>query len=426
MDQPVNTAVGRFAPTPSGRMHIGNVYAMLAAWLSAKSQVNPVIGLPGRVFLRIEDVDGPRAVPDADKWIMDDLHWLGLDWDGEPVYQSRRSAIYREALCALQSIDLDTVAPLGDRSHVSGKVLVTRGDSSVSAGRLPDVPKGSAGRFPLVYPCFCSRADLRAACAPQEGDRFLIYPGTCRALLAGDPNEVRSRLEARRRHSWRIAVPDDEMGGGSVAFDDRVFGRQVFDLARDVGDTVIRRSDGVFAYQLVVVVDDLLMGVNDIVRGRDLLRSTALQVWIRKALIASGFAERYGIGSDDVAESDRGDAAGKARPVGTSVNPVYAHVPLIDAPSGQRLAKRKRSPDLGVLRAAGVEPEQVIGYCAWLLGVRKSDGIGNCGAAGPVPMDAQEALERFSWEQVKTDVSDRKLTVNWESELVSPKSATVA
>ncbi|WEV47693.1 glutamyl-Q tRNA(Asp) synthetase [Bifidobacterium sp. ESL0690] len=363
--------VGRFAPTPSGRMHIGNVYAMLAAWLSAHagdgsgdggSQAG-LEGKQGKVLLRIEDVDGPRALKDADEWIMDDLHWLGLDWDGEPAYQSQRTEIYEEALRSLESVSLDD--------------------------------------FPLVYPCFCSRADLRAASAPQEGDRFLIYPGTCRKLLTEHPDEVRSRLEAGQRHSWRITVPEEGARGSVVTFDDRIFARQCFDLPREVGDTVIRRSDGIFSYQLAVVVDDLLMGVNDIVRGRDLLRSTALQIWIRQALVASGFAKKYGIERID--------------------GPTYAHLPLIDDPTGVRLAKRKRSLDIGSLRSDGVNPEQIIGYCAWLLGIRGPRNVHMPDATGPVSMSAREALECFTWDDIRADKSDRILAANWASELTGTK-----
>ena len=185
--------IGRFAPTPSGRMHIGNVYAMLGAWLSARAggpertsrtgggagdadclnNVNRVDGMSGaadpgdadggrgRMLLRIEDIDTPRVLPDADRWIMDDLAWLGLDWDGEPVYQSRRLDIYEQALRALQGIDLRDAAAFGGRDGVDGTETTA-----------------------LIYPCFCSRADIRAASAPQEGDRFVMYPGTGRRALA--------------------------------------------------------------------------------------------------------------------------------------------------------------------------------------------------------------------------------------------------
>ncbi|MDN5632781.1 glutamate--tRNA ligase family protein [Bifidobacterium mongoliense] len=415
---------GRFAPTPSGRMHIGNVYAMLAAWLSARSQPQ------GRIALRIEDIDTPRVVPDADRLIMDDLAWLGLDWDGDPVYQSRRDDLYREAFRTL------------------------RGDGGLGESR--------------VFPCFCSRADIRAASAPQEGDGFSVYPGTCRRRWADDPDDVRLRLERGDRHAWRVAVPavghagdDGDSGknrsdgcdccdvsggnngntgdmGDSVTFQDRVFGPQRFVLSRDVGDAVVLRSDGLFSYQLAVVVDDLLMGVDDIVRGRDLLPSTALQMWIRRLLLDRGFG------------ADAAGACPVATTAASAATPMYAHLPLVDDRAHRRLAKRERSYDLGMLRSDGVEPEQIIGYCAWMLGLcddgessargersEHDEGLGHgeksaldesptrqamserdqrivhddgeaerveslpMSAHGePRPMSAREALAAFSWEKV--------------------------
>ena len=328
---------GRFAPTPSGRMHIGNIYAMLGAWLSARSSDDAI-------YLRIEDIDEPRAVPGAADLIMDDLQWLGLDWDGAPVYQSARHPLYEDVLRALQRLAID------------------------DSGAVTADATGNA--TPLIYPCFCSRADIRAASAPQEGDRFMIYPGTCRRLAETNPDEVRARLAQGRRHSLRIAMP---ASNSTIAFEDRVFGHQEFNVTREIGDSVVRRADGLFSYQLVVVVDDLAMGVDDIVRGRDLLRSNALQIWIRQALT----------GSTDYS---------------------YAHLPLIDNASGQRLAKREKSLDMGILRKHGVAPERVIGYCAWLLGLQ-----GDPHSTHPQPMSAQEALTEFSWAKVRADTADRSL-----------------
>ena len=325
---------GRFAPTPSGRMHIGNIYAMLGAWLSARSSNDAI-------YLRIEDIDEPRVVPGAADLIMDDLQWLGLDWDGAPVYQSARHRLYEDALRALQRLTID------------------------DSGAVTADATGNA--TPLIYPCFCSRADIRAASAPQEGDRFMIYPGTCRRLAETNPDEVRARLAQGRRHSLRIAMP---ASNSTIAFEDRVFGHQEFNVTREIGDSVVRRADGLFSYQLVVVVDDLAMGVDDIVRGRDLLRSNALQIWIRQALT----------GSTDYS---------------------YAH---LDNASGQRLAKREKSLDMGILRKHGATPERVIGYCAWLLGLQ-----GDPHSTHPQPMSAQEALTEFSWTKVRTDTADRSL-----------------
>lgn len=328
---------GRFAPTPSGRMHIGNIYAMLGAWLSARSSNDAI-------YLRIEDIDEPRVVPGAADLIMDDLQWLGLDWDGAPVYQSARHPLYEDALRTLQRLTID------------------------DSGAVTADATGNA--TPLIYHCFCSRADIRAASAPQEGDRFMIYPGTCRRLAETNPDEVRARLAQGRRHSLRIAMP---ASNSTIAFEDRVFGHQEFNVTREIGDSVVRRADGLFSYQLVVVVDDLAMGVDDIVRGRDLLRSNALQIWIRQAL------------------TDSTDYS-------------YAHLPLIDNASGQRLAKREKSLDMGILRKHGVTPERVIGYCAWLLGLQ-----GDPHSTHPQPMSAQEALTEFSWAKVRTDTADRSL-----------------
>ena len=328
---------GRFAPTPSGRMHIGNIYALLGAWLSARSSDDAI-------YLRIEDIDELRVVPGAADLIMDDLQWLGLDWDGAPIYQSARHPLYEDVLRALQRLTID------------------------DSGAVTADATGNA--TPLIYPCFCSRADIRAASAPQEGDRFMIYPGTCRRLAETDPDEVRARLAQGRRHSLRIAMP---ASNSTIAFEDRVFGHQEFNVTREIGDSVVRRADGLFSYQLVVVVDDLAMGVDDIVRGRDLLRSNALQIWIRQALT----------GSTDYS---------------------YAHLPLIDNASGQRLAKREKSLDMGILRKHGVAPERVIGYCAWLLGLQ-----GDPHSTHPQPMSAQEALTEFSWAKVRADTADRSL-----------------
>ena len=388
--QSARPVVGRFAPTPSGRMHLGNAYAMLAAWLSARS-AGARSGTGSRMILRIEDIDAPRVVKDADRWIMDDLNWLGLDWDGEPVYQSARLDRYAKALDALRE-------------------------------RRPG----------LIYPCFCSRADIRAASAPNEGDGYVVYPGTCRRLLEADPQEVSRRLAAGDRHSWRIAMPeatgssegaallqapeapdepdvsDEPVADDRIVFVDRVFGPQHYSLSRDVGDTVVRRSDGLFAYQLAVTVDDLDMGVTDIVRGRDLLRSTALQLYIRDRLT---------------------DGEAPANLATVPPRPAFAHLPLIDNAQGRRMAKREHSLDLGFLRAQGVKPEQVIGYCAWMLGIAGGDGIGGACAGGgnagsdgiggpgapagpanparPEPMTAREALAAFDWSKVRRDLRDR-------------------
>ncbi|MBT1175664.1 glutamyl-Q tRNA(Asp) synthetase [Bifidobacterium sp. LC6] len=341
---------GRFAPTPSGRMHIGNVYAMLAAWLSARSRGE-------RMLLRIEDVDKPRVIEGADQLMMDDLRWLGFDWDNAaaPMYQSRRTERYEYALECLRSQD-------------------------------------------VLYPCFCSRADIRAASAPNEGDGFMLYPGTCRRLLHEHPEEVQARLARGDQHSMRIAMPQS-LPEREAYFDDGVYGRQTYDLPREVGDSVIRRADGLFGYQLVVVVDDLDMGVDDIVRGRDLLRSTALQMWIRRCLLAGGFKPEHSAEAAAEARTVAPTVASAVVASASTAAPAYAHLPLIDNAAGRRLAKRERSLDMGALRARGVAPEQIIGFCAWLLRLRSTSE----------PIAAAGLLDDFSWQPLRADHPDRAL-----------------
>ncbi len=361
---------GRFAPTPSGRMHIGNIYAMLGAWLSAR-------GRGDEIFLRMEDIDEPRVVPGAADAMMDDLRWLGLDWDGDPAFQSQRHEIYEEALRCLQNSSVPQDATPMD-SMQQESISRNRIDPHAESHAEPYAEPHSRRNPPLIYPCFCSRADIRAASAPQEGDRFMVYPGTCRRLAAHEPQQMQERLNRGDRHSLRIALPFDSHT--SVAFHDEIFGRQTFDLHRDIGDTIVRRADGLFSYQLVVVVDDLTMGVDDIVRGRDLLRSNALQIYIRTQLVEAGFAP--------------------------AVQPRYTHLPLIDNSAGQRLAKRERSLDMGILRNNGATAEQIVGYCAWLLGLQSRQ------SSEPQPMSANEALHEFQkhgWSALRENPADRLL-----------------
>lgn len=394
------SVTGRLAPTPSGRMHPGNVMAMLAAWISVRSR-------GGRLLLRIEDLDRARVIPDGDRLVMDDLHWLGLDWDGDPMYQSARADRYVEALRSLES--------------------------------LP-APRG-VGLASAVYPCFCSRSDIRAATAPQEGDGFVVYPGTCRRLGERNPDLVVRRIRDGKGHSLRLAMPRPGDPRDSVVVNDAVFGPRRFLLSHDLGDAVMRRADGVVSYQLAVVVDDLDMGVDDVVRGRDLLRSAALQTHVRGSLRVAGFVRATGfsragtkrtsseapVSGKPSSASSTGDVKRRqGGPDGAAVSPWsprYAHLPLLDGAAGRRLAKRERSLDMGAIRAAGVRPEQVIGYCAWLLGIRAPTddqvadrrGREDLGARNPgdpprpVPLSPDEALRLFSWNGLRRDVSDRRL-----------------
>ena len=225
--------VGRYAPSPSGRMHLGNLCCCLLAWLSAKSQ-------GGRVVLRIEDLDQARCPRKFAELLQQDLDWLGLSADegGDkggphgPYYQSERSGIYQQFY----------------------EILWKKG---------------------LVYPCFCSRSQLHAADAPHRSDGQVVYAGTCRNLT---PEQVAERSR-RRPPAWRVKVPDETIG-----FTDGHLGYYQENLARDCGDFYLRRADGVFAYQLAGVVDDALMGVTQVVRGEDLLSSTPRQLWLYRTL----------------------------------------------------------------------------------------------------------------------------------------------
>lgn len=216
---------GRFAPTPSGQLHLGNILCAMLAYLSARSQ-------GGRFLLRIEDVDIPRCPRHLSRQCIDDLSWLGFTWDEAPIYQSERQDIYRAAL-----------------------------DRLTKAGH--------------TYPCFCTRAQLMSLAAPNLGDTQVIYPGTCAHL---SPQEAAERAKTRTP-AIRLRVPEED-----VSFVDGIFGLQTENLARDCGDFILRRSDNLYGYQLSVVVDDALQGVTEVVRGRDILSATPRQLYLHRLL----------------------------------------------------------------------------------------------------------------------------------------------
>ncbi len=286
-------------------MHLGNVFAFLVAWLSARSS-------NGSIVLRIEDLDARARSGPWTELLIDDLRWLGLDWDKGPVYQHDRIERYAAA-----------AATLGERG--------------------------------LTYPCFCTRAELHAASAPHASDGTPIYAGTCRELSAAEV-ATRSRL---RPPATRLRVPGTADQAGTITFADRVYGAQRHVLAQDCGDFLIRRSDGVFAYQLAVVVDDAEMGVTEVVRGCDLLGSTARQIYLQRLL---GYPE-----------------------------PAYAHVPLLVAPDGRRLAKRDRDLDMGELRRRFETPEKLLGWAAYHCGIGPDD----------TPRSAEQLAEKFSWDVLR-------------------------
>lgn len=306
---------GRFAPTPSGRMHLGNVFAALVAWLSVRAA-------GGEMVLRIEDLDPRAASRERAELLMDDLRWLELDWDEGPFWQSERGSAYDDAIERLT-------------------------------------------RDGLTYPCFCSRAELHAASAPHASDGTPVYAGTCRGL---DAEEV-ARRAAVRPPATRLRVPDADDPAGTIAFCDLAYGPQREVLARECGDFLVRRSDGVVAYQLAVVVDDALMGVTQVVRGRDLLGSCARQIYLCRLL---GFEP-----------------------------PEYGHVPLLVAPDGRRLSKREKDLDLGGLRERGVSAERVVGTLAAAAGLADA----GCEAT------PAELAHAFSWNRLRREdiVADEAL-----------------
>ena len=296
---------GRFAPSPTGRMHLGNVYAALLSWLSAKSK-------GGEWVLRIEDIDSGRSRQEFADRIMDDLEWLGLTWDGEVTYQSKRQDIYEHYF----------------------ELLRKEG---------------------LLYPCFCSRADLLATQAPHESDGRVVYKGTCRDLNPADyPQGITP--------AWRMRVPDE-----TIETTDGHYGAYRVHLPTEIGDFIVRRKDGAFAYQLVVVVDDLTMGITEVVRGRDLLLSTSQQLFLAQTL-------RY-LNTEKVFPEVS-----------------YAHFPLLMNEAGQRLSKRDKSHDMGGLREQH-SAQEIIGFIAHLAGITPTQH----------PITPQELLPFFRWEKIPTE-----------------------
>ena len=296
--------VGRLAPSPTGALHLGNVRTFMIAWLRARSQ-------GGKVIFRMEDLDHPKDKPGAAAQAIEDLKWLGFDWDEEYV-QSERKAIYREALVSLCA---------------SG----------------------------LVYPCVCSRRDVEAAqSAPHAGEQ-MFYPGTCRGRFKtwGEALDFKHRVtESQRGESpclcasvlkpcWRFKVPE----GARVAFDDAFAGHYEQDVSRTLGDFPLARDEFGAGYTLACTVDDLLMGVTEVVRGDDLLAATPAQILLARALVPclSNFSNVSNLS--------------------------YCHVPLVVGRDGKRLAKRHGDTRIATYREQGKSPEEILGFlaasCGW-------------------------------------------------------------
>ena len=298
--------IGRFAPSPSGRLHLGNLACSLLAWLSAVSAC-------GRVVLRIEDLDAERCPRRWADQLEEDLSWLGLHWQEggsgggphAPYYQSERSALYAAAY-----------------------------EKLASAG--------------LVYPCFCSRSQLHAASAPHRSDGQVVYPGVCYGL---SPQQAAARA-AKRPPAMRLHVP-----ARTVSFVDGHLGPYSEYLPTDCGDFVLRRGDGVYAYQLAVVVDDAAMGVTQVVRGADLLSSTPRQLLLYQLL---GLPQ-----------------------------PQFFHLPLLLDADGRRLSKRDGDASLENLRGR-FSAEEIVGRLAYVYGLNPGAG----------PRTPESLLADFSWDKV--------------------------
>lgn len=289
--------VGRFAPSPSGRMHLGNVFSALLSWLSVRSR-------GGTFVLRIEDLDPQRCKAEYAEQVRRDLEALGLTWDLEQTPQSLRAEAYAAQFALLEE-------------------------------------KG------LVYPCYCTRDELHAASAPHASDGTPIYSGVCRALTEAE------RAAKTRRPAWRLTVPDE-----TYAVSDRLQGEYRENLAKDCGDFIIRRSDGVYAYQLAVVTDDIAGGITEVVRGRDLLSSSPRQQYLYELFGATA--------------------------------PAYCHVPLLVTPEGRRLSKREKDLSLEELLER-LHPEELIGALLHACGVLDRRQA----------ISAPDAAKIFDWDQVK-------------------------
>jgi len=307
----MSQVVGRFAPSPTGVLHLGNARSFLLAWLSVRAQ-------GGQLLMRIEDLDGPRIRHGAEKECLLDLEWLGLDWDGPIVRQSDRQPLYAQAL-----------EELIEQHH--------------------------------AYACTCSRKEVEmAASAPHVGEEGPIYPGTCRSknLPADTPAAA-----------FRFQVPE-----GVVSFEDDFCGACTIAVQEELGDFVIYKRDGQAAYQLAVVVDDIAMGVTEVLRGDDLLTSAARQIQLGAAL---GYTM-----------------------------PRFTHVPLVVGEDGRRLAKRHGDTSLGAFREQGIVAEEVLGWLAWSCGLQ----------ADASPCRAEDLVQSFHLDKLP------RQQVVWTGDLKAPMS----
>lgn len=314
-DRPNTT---RLAPSPTGALHLGNAFAFLVNWAIARR-------LGWRVVLRIEDLDGPRIKPGSDRLTLDLLGWLGMDWDDGPLYQSADLSPYRAALERLRTQD-------------------------------------------DIYPCNATRRQIeQAMSAPHNDDHERRYPGPRKIAEAraatGEPAPSPTAADGvplleHDNYAWRLRVPDED-----IVFEDTLHGTQRVNVQQHVGDFVVATKAGHPAYQLAVVVDDARQGVTQVVRGDDLLASTARQVLLY---------DKLGLGG---------------------TRPTYTHLPMVYGEDGRRLAKRHGDTRLAQYMGQGIAPERVVGLVAYWAGTRPNRG----------PMSAVELSEGIDPDRLSID-----------------------
>lgn len=319
--------IARLAPSPTGSLHIGNVRTFLCAWLSARKQ-------NARIVLRIEDLEKP-ARPGVLEQLLSDLTWLGLDWDDGPVWGAGQETAFRRGL----PVTLEEHGTAGP--YIQSR---RRGYYASLFERL--------SRDGCIYPCVCTRAGLASVqSAPHEGEQEPRYPGTCRERFGSFEEAVRHAVPGKTP-VWRFrAAP------GAVSFEDMLAGMVKIDVQQTVGDFVVFKNPEQPAYQLAVVADDLVAGVTEVVRGDDLIPSTARQLLLYRAL--GGTPPRYG------------------------------HVPLVVGPDGKRLAKRHGDARIDTLRKRGVPPEHVIKCLALWSGMP----VGS-------PIQTHDLLPFWAWQHL--------------------------
>ena len=335
---------GRFAPSPTGRMHLGNVFSALLSWLSAKSK-------GGKWLLRIENIDPQRSKQQYADQIMRDLEWLGLTWDEGPYYQSERGEIYEEYLERLRKQNLLYLSykTRAERLAVSAPQEGSPKDSPLIDSPLtPLLERGEqlqdvSQNISQKEGAYSSSNSLHPLNISQKGD---TYSSPLSKRGAGG--------ESAGGESAALAL---RVGDEIVTYEDQHYGPQRIDIKNDIGDFIVRRRDGAWAYQLAVVVDDALMGVTEVVRGRDLLQSAGQQIYLGGML---GFPRME-----------------------------YAHLPLLCNEAGQRLSKRDKSMDLGQLKEY-FSAEEIIGRLAFF-----AHFIGE-----NEPCKPQELLKAFDWGKV--------------------------